>query len=181
MRQFLDRASMSFAAGAFGALINSLAIWAAGAHHLTARLGVRIAPHLAADWLYPRIVWGGLWGFLFMLPLVRGHWWLRGIILSLGPSAFQMLYVFPRETGEGYFGLPRHADSGIRAGSQRRLGILCGVAAAHDRPGMILHERAGRFFSRRATRKVLMNDAASEVRSQVSEAEWDLRADLAAC
>jgi hypothetical protein len=105
MRQFLDRASMSFAAGAFGALINSLAIWAAGAHHLTARLGVRIAPHLAADWLYPRIVWGGLWGFLFMLPLVRGHWWLRGIILSLGPSAFQMLYVFPRETGEGYFGL----------------------------------------------------------------------------
>jgi hypothetical protein len=58
--------------------------------------GVRIAPHLAADWLYFRVVWGGLWGFLFMLPLVRGHWWLRRIILSLGPSAFQMLYVFPR-------------------------------------------------------------------------------------
>jgi hypothetical protein len=53
MRQFLDRASMSFAAGAFGALANSVAIWAAGAYHLTARL------------------------WLFMLPL-RGHWWLRG-------------------------------------------------------------------------------------------------------
>jgi Protein of unknown function (DUF3500) len=38
MRQFLDRASMSFAAGAFGALANSVAIWAAGAYHLTARL-----------------------------------------------------------------------------------------------------------------------------------------------
>jgi hypothetical protein len=54
MRQFLDRASMSFAAGAFGALANSVAIWAAGA--IT-------SPHA--------------FGFLFMLPL-RGHWWLRG-------------------------------------------------------------------------------------------------------
>ena len=40
-----------------------------------------------------------------MLPLVRGHWWLRGIVLSLAPSAFQLLYVFPRETGQGFFGL----------------------------------------------------------------------------
>ena len=105
MRQFLDRASMSFAAGAFGALINSLAVWAAGEYHLTARLDIAIAPGLTPNWLYPRIVWGGLWGFLFMLPLVRGHWWLRGIILSLLPSAFQLLYVFPYETGQGVFGL----------------------------------------------------------------------------
>jgi hypothetical protein len=105
MRQFLDRASMSFAAGAFGALVNSLAVWAAGAYHLTARLGIDIAPGLTSNWLYPRIVWGGLWGFLFMLPFVRGHWWLRGIIFSLAPSAFQLLYVFPRQTGQGLLGL----------------------------------------------------------------------------
>jgi hypothetical protein len=105
MRQFLDRASMSFAAGAFGALINSLAVWAAGEYHLTARLDIAIAPALTPDWLYPRIVWGGLWGFLFMLPVVRGQWWMRGIILSLLPSAFQLLYVFPHETGRGWFGL----------------------------------------------------------------------------
>src|SRR5512144_2998242 len=103
MRQFLDSASMSFADGAFDAIINSCKYGAS--ELITSRHDVRIAPHLAADWLYPRTVWGGLWGFLFMLPLVRGYWWLRGIILSLGPSAFQMLYVFPRETGEGYFGL----------------------------------------------------------------------------
>jgi hypothetical protein len=60
MRQFLDRASMSFAAGAFGALVSSVAIWAAGAYHLTARLGIGIAPGLTPNWLYPRIVWGGL-------------------------------------------------------------------------------------------------------------------------
>ncbi len=104
MRQFLDRAAMSFAAGAFGALVNSVAVWAAGAYQLTARLGVGIAPALTANWLYPRIVWGGLWGFLFLLPL-QGRWWLRGLVVSLAPSAFQLLWVFPHEAGEGVLGL----------------------------------------------------------------------------
>jgi hypothetical protein len=103
MQHFLNRASMSFAAGALGALVSSVAIWAAGAYHLTARLGIGIAPALAPNWLYPRIVWGGLWGFLFILPLMQGHWWLRGIILSLAPTAFQLHYVFPREAGAGAF------------------------------------------------------------------------------
>ena len=40
-----------------------------------------------------------------MLPMVRGHWGLRGIILSLAPTAFQLLYVFPRQAGQGLFGL----------------------------------------------------------------------------
>jgi hypothetical protein len=104
MRNFLDRAAVSFAAGAFGALVNSVAVWAAGQYGLTARIGVAIAPALTAGWLYPRLVWGGLWGFLFLLPL-RGSWWLRGLIVSLAPSAFQLLWVFPHETAHGLFGL----------------------------------------------------------------------------
>ena len=40
-----------------------------------------------------------------MLPMVRGHWWLRGIVLSLAPTAFQLLYLFPRESGHGLLGL----------------------------------------------------------------------------
>ena len=104
MRQFLDRAAVNFAAGAFGGLVNSVAVWTAGAYGLTARLGVAIAPALTAGWLYPRLVWGGLWGFLFLLPL-RGSWWLRGLVVSLAPSAFQLLWVFPQMTAHGLFGL----------------------------------------------------------------------------
>ena len=104
MRQFLDRAAVSFAAGAFGALANSVALWAAGAYELTARLGVAIAPALTASWLYPRLVWGGLWGFLFLLPL-RGSWWLRGLVVILAPSAYQLLWVVPQRTAHGLFGL----------------------------------------------------------------------------
>jgi hypothetical protein len=108
MRHFLDRAAVSFAAGAFGALVNSLVVWAAGQYGLTARIGVAIAPALTAGWLYPRLVWGGLWGFLFLLPL-RGSWWLRGLVVSLAPSAFALLYVLPYLTGHGPFGLRQGA------------------------------------------------------------------------
>ena len=72
-------------------------------YRLTARRGVGIAPALTPNWLYPQIVWGGLWALLFLLPL-EGRWWLRGLV-SLAPSAFQLLWVFPHEAGEGVFGL----------------------------------------------------------------------------
>jgi hypothetical protein len=104
MRHFLDRAAVSFASGAFGALVNSLVVWVAGQYGLTARIGLAIAPALTASWLYPRLVWGGLWGFLFLLPL-RRSWWLRGLVVSLAPSAFQLLYIFPHVTGQGLLGL----------------------------------------------------------------------------
>ena len=81
-----------------------MAVWAAGAYGITSRLGVALAPSLTANWLYPRVVWGGLWGFLFLLPL-RGSWWLRGLLVSLAPSAFALLYVLPYLTGLGPFGL----------------------------------------------------------------------------
>ena len=143
MRQFLDRAAMSFAARAFGALVNSVAVWAAGAYRLTARLGVGIAPALTANWLYPRLVWGGLWGFLFLLPL-RGRggcgawssaWRLRPFTAIL----------FPQMTGAGPARPPpRPADAGVRAGDQRRLGACRGMVAAHLRPSLTVHNSAVR-------------------------------------
>jgi hypothetical protein len=31
---------------------------------------VAIAPALKLSWLYPRIVWGGLWGLVFVFPFL---------------------------------------------------------------------------------------------------------------
>ena len=89
-------ASLAFAAGAFGALVNSVAVWAAGEYGLTGRFGVRIAPDFTPAWLYPRLVWGGLWGFLFLLPMFPGSWWKRGAVLGLAPAAAQLLYFAPQ-------------------------------------------------------------------------------------
>lgn len=96
--------SLFFAAGAVGALANSLFLWAAGDLGVTAALGVGIAPALTPGWLHPRIVWGGIWGFLFALPL-SSPWLRRGLLLSLGPSLVQLLVVFPLREGRGVLGL----------------------------------------------------------------------------
>ena len=96
--------SLFFAAGALGGLANSLVVWLFGELGVTAALGVSIAPALSPAWLYPRIVWGGIWGALFVLPIEMG-WVRRGLLYSLGPSAVQLLIVFPVKAEKGLFGL----------------------------------------------------------------------------
>ena len=96
--------SLVFAAGAAGALANSVALWAAGTSGLTEALGVRIAPSFSPAWLYPRIAWGGLWGLLFLLPLASQRWVAQGLALSLFPSLFQLFVIFPYRTSAGVLG-----------------------------------------------------------------------------
>jgi len=93
-----------FGAGCLGALANSLTVWALGNYGLTKALEVSIAPALSPGWLYLRIVWGGIWGLLFILPFLNSHFLRKGTILSLFPTAVQLFVVFPH-AGKGTAGL----------------------------------------------------------------------------
>lgn len=98
--------AIAFSAGSLGGLANSLVVWLFGALGLTAALGVSLAPELTPGWLYPRLVWGGLWAILFVLPILgQSSWWRRGLALSLGPTAIQLLIVFPFQAVKGMLGL----------------------------------------------------------------------------
>ncbi len=105
MSTTLKNMSIAFAAGAVGALANSIVVWLVGLAGVTAAVGVAIAPHLSAAWLYPRIVWGGMWGLLFLLRYPRGGPVIRGLVISLAPSLFLLLYVFPEMAGKGWLGI----------------------------------------------------------------------------
>ena len=94
-----------FAAGCLGALANSMTVWLFGDLGISKLLGVAISPHLSAGWLYPRIVWGGLWGLLFLLPLLRSKPMSQGFVLSLAPTAMQLFYVFPVLAHKGIGGV----------------------------------------------------------------------------
>jgi hypothetical protein len=96
--------SLVFAAGCVGAVANSLAVWLFGDLGINAALGVKIAPKLTPAWLYPRIVWGGLWGFLFLLPFLRHSVLIRGLLYSIGPSLVMLFIVFPMKANKGMFG-----------------------------------------------------------------------------
>ena len=94
-----------FSAGCLGALANSLAVWILGDLGVTKSFNVAIAPALTPVWLYPRIVWGGIWGFLFALPFMNSKPFRKGLLLSLFPTLLQLLFVFPLKAKKGYLGL----------------------------------------------------------------------------
>ncbi len=96
---------LCFAAGSLGALVNSLAVWQAGELGIARWAHVAIAPALAPAWLYPRIVWGGLWGLLFILPLFNARPLVKGGLISLAPTLFQLFVVFPYQAHQGVMGV----------------------------------------------------------------------------
>ena len=94
-----------FAAGCLGGLANSLVVWQFGSLGFNSAMGVNIAPTLSAHWLYPRIVWGGIWGLVFLLPLYASKPVMKGAILSLFPTAIMLFVVFPYKAHKGMGGL----------------------------------------------------------------------------
>lgn len=82
-----------------------LTVWAFGAWGLSPALGVQLTPQLSVPWLYNRLVWGGLWGFMFFLPWKNLSLPARGLLYSLVPSLVQLLAVFPYQAHKGLLGL----------------------------------------------------------------------------
>jgi hypothetical protein len=94
-----------FAAGAVGGIANLLVIWLFGDLGINKMLGVSLAPSLTLQWLYARIVWGGIWGMTFILPFMKSRPISKGIILSLLPTIVQLFVIFPKYTPQGTLGL----------------------------------------------------------------------------
>ncbi len=101
MKQLL----VCFSAGCLGALANSLLAWQFGQLGVTRWAGVAMAPTLSPAWLYPRLVWGGIWGLTFLLPVFKTRFLLKGTLLSLLPTAVQLFFIFPYQTSRGIMGL----------------------------------------------------------------------------
>jgi len=55
--------------------------------------------------LYSKLVWGGIWGSLFLIPLGRLSFPVKGLLFSLGPSLVQLFVVFPFQAPKGILGL----------------------------------------------------------------------------
>ena len=105
LNDFANKLTLVFASGCLGGLLNSLTVWLFGAIGITALFGVKIAPTLTPAWLYPRIVWGGIWGLLFLLPFFSRKFVYRGFIYSLFPTLVQLFIVFPLKANKGVMGV----------------------------------------------------------------------------
>jgi len=101
---FLRRLSGSFTGGLVGAFVDSFNIWVLGVLGITTLLGVGMRPEFTLPWLYPRLVWGGIFGLLFATPFLEDRPISRGILFSLLPSALMLFIVLPN-MGKGLLGL----------------------------------------------------------------------------
>lgn len=96
--------SAAFTGGVIGGLVDSLNIWAMGKVGISDLISLSMKPELSAPWLYQRMVWGGIWMLLLLLPLWRKRVMLRGAMFSIVPSAMMLFMVLP-SMGKGILGL----------------------------------------------------------------------------
>jgi hypothetical protein len=104
MSNLTKKLTLVFGAGCLGGLLNSLVVWLFVSAGVTNQLDVSIGVTRMPAWLYPRIVWGGIWGALFLLPILKNRRVFQGLLYSLGPTLVQLLFLFP-QTGRGMLGL----------------------------------------------------------------------------
>jgi hypothetical protein len=101
----MKNALLVFAAGCFGALIQCVVMWLFTRYGITPSLHVSLPGSIAPAWLYPRIVWGGLWGFLFLLPIMTSSVFARSLVVALIPTGVQLFIIYPLYEHKGIGGL----------------------------------------------------------------------------
>lgn len=123
--KFFKNLSLVFAAGCVGGLVKALAAAAFSHAGINLALGSKMARVLSAQLLYDHVVWGGIWGLLFLIPLRRLSYYWRGVLFSLGQTALQLFFIFPK-MGQDLLGLKLGATTPFLV---LFFGVLWGLAA----------------------------------------------------
>lgn len=100
----LQRAALYFTAAALGGLAVVLTVWAFGQIGVADLFGVAIKPPLAKALIYKQMVWGGIWGLIFLLPIAIKPLWLKGLVMTLAPVFVAVVLLLPMR-GAGFLGL----------------------------------------------------------------------------
>jgi hypothetical protein len=87
--------SIAFAAGALGAIVLGIFLLVLRDTGTLANLGIRTPPARMPQFLYSRMVWGGIWALLFVLPVMTRQWLLRGVVVGVLASLAAIFYFNP--------------------------------------------------------------------------------------
>jgi len=121
MRRTKALVAVCFCAGLLAAIVSSAFAWLCADFGLTEMAGVALQPTLNIKTLYPHMVWGGLWGLCYATTVAhvrtRRQWIRKGILISILPTLYQLLVVFPYHTAQGTLG--------IQLGMLTPLFVLC--------------------------------------------------------
>lgn len=92
--------TLGFGAGAFGAVILALVSAALNALNVQALIGLPPPPMPESylPLLYRVVVWGGIWGVLFAVPVLNRLWWFKGMIIGVFATLAILFYFSPGVT-----------------------------------------------------------------------------------
>ena len=91
----LQRAALYFTAAAIGGLAVVITVWGLGQIGVADLFGVAVKPPLAKAFIYKQMVWGGIWGLIFLLPVALKPLWLKGLVMTLAPVIVALVVFFP--------------------------------------------------------------------------------------
>ncbi len=131
MYRSLNDVSVAFAAGAIGTAVNSAALLAASRYGLLHHLHIALSPPFSLNWIYSRLIWGGLWAPLLILSFGPRRPIGRGLTWSLAPSLFQLLWVFPHKAHLGLLGISARQLTPLIVLTMLILNGIWGVDAAY--------------------------------------------------
>lgn len=94
-----------FGAGCLGGLVMCVVMWLFSRYGITQSLQVNLGGSVSPHWMSPRIVWGGLWGLLFLISVFSSNLFARSFIIALIPTLVQLFVFYPFYEGKGVAGL----------------------------------------------------------------------------
>ena len=97
--------SLTFSAGVVGSVVSLLIAWLLQRIGLFATIGCHLPVSSDEAWICSRLVWGGIFGLFFVLPVIPNSFFKRGLLLGLLPGLFELLVVLPIFQGQTVLGL----------------------------------------------------------------------------
>ncbi len=89
--------TLLFASGTFGGFLEAVSFWFFGKIGINALMGMP-APGWNPAMIYRPVVWGGIWGLIFVIPFLGNKIVWRGIILSIAPTLAAWFVFIPART-----------------------------------------------------------------------------------
>lgn len=123
MQKSLRDIALCFAAGSVGALAKSGLIWLCAYFPVVSGLVAHLINAQYPAGVYARIVWGGIAALLFLLPLSKKGWLVRGLIWGLVVAIIQLVAIPLLQHGGVHFALAAWLSSLL-------LACIWGVATA---------------------------------------------------
>ena len=108
----MKRVAGAYFGGALGACFLTGVVWLLVSlqvldHFFGVEWSMDYSPEGFLKLLYQNLFWGGIAGFLFVLPWLEKRWFIRALLFSLIPAAIMLLYYIPHYLDGGMFGVKK--------------------------------------------------------------------------